>query len=153
MPSTYATLDFSILPYTDKTPPLPKPDPEFLAELGNEEMYAFLERVYLCLFDSPIKALFPTEIDVMREASEIAADYFIRACGATPGREQRRNTLHVAKKHPPFKITPETRLHWLACFKEGLQLIIDGKQSSPEHIQSFWNYINIFSILLINARR
>ncbi len=152
MPSPSSTLDFSILPYDRNTPPLPKPNPAFLAEIGEEGMYAFLERVYICLFDSPIKELFPREIDAMKEASEVSADFFIQVCGGDPYFSQHHTVLHDVKKHPPFLITPETRLDWLACFREGLQLIITEQQSSNENIQSFWNYLNVFSIWLINAR-
>ena len=152
MPSSSSTLDLSILPYDRNTPPLTKPNPDFLAEIGEEGMRAFLERVYLCLFESPIKELFPEEIDAMREAAEVSADFFIQVCGGDPYFSQHHNTLHETKKHPPFLITPEARLHWLACFKEGLRLIIEEKQSSDENIQSFWNYLNVFSIWLINTR-
>ena len=49
-----------------------------------------------------------------------------------------------------FAITPHARLHWLVTFEEALQPIIEQKLSSEENIQSFWNYLNIFSQWMIN---
>ncbi|HIE16283.1 MAG TPA: DUF2141 domain-containing protein, partial [Bacteroidales bacterium] len=37
-------------------------------------------------------------------------------------------------------------LHWLVTYKEALQPIIKKKLSTDENIQSFWNYLNVFSI-------
>ncbi|RLA63272.1 MAG: globin, partial [Epsilonproteobacteria bacterium] len=51
-----------------------------------------------------------------------------------------------------FSITPNARLHWLIIFEEALQPIIQESKSSDENIQSFWDYLNIFSLWMINAR-
>ena len=148
-----STLNFSILPYQEGvTPPVTKPNPAFLADIGEEGMRALLDRFYMGLFQSPIKALFPKEIDVMKDAGQISADFFIQICGGTPYFNQNRGAPQMGKRHAPFAITPDARLHWLVCFEEALQPIIDEKQSSEENIQSFWDYLNVFSIWMINAR-
>jgi len=136
-----STLNFSILPYQEGIkPPVTKPNPAFLTDIGEEGMRALLDRFYMDLFQSPIKELFPKEIDVMKDAGQIP--YF----------NQNRGTPQMGKRHAPFAITPDSRLHWLVCFEEALQPIIDDKQSSEENIQSFWDYLNVFSIWMINAR-
>ena len=148
-----SSLNFSILPYqVGVTPPVTKPNPAFLTDIGEEGMRALLDRFYMGLFESPIKELFPKEIDVMKNAGQISADFFIQICGGTPYFNQNRGAPQMGKRHAPFAITPDARLHWLVCFEEALQLIIDEKQSSEENIQSFWDYINVFSIWMINAR-
>jgi len=148
-----STLNFSILPYQEGvTPPVTKPNPGFLTDIGEEGMRALLDRFYMDLFQSPIKELFPKEIDVMKDAGQISADFFIQVCGGTPYFNQNRGAPQMGKRHAPFAITPDARLHWLVCFEEALQPIIDDKQSSEENIQSFWNYLNVFSIWMINAR-
>jgi len=148
-----STLNFSILPYQEGvTPPVTKPNPAFLTDIGEEGMRALLDRFYMDLFQSPIKELFPKEIDVMKDAGQISADFFIQICGGTPYFNQNRGAPQMGKRHAPFAITPDARLHWLVCFEEALQPIIDEKQSSEENIQSFWNYLNVFSIWMINAR-
>ncbi len=148
-----STLNFSILPYQEGvTPPVTKPNSEFLTDIGEEGMRALLDRFYMDLFQSPIKELFPKEIDTMKDAGQISADFFIQICGGTPYFNQNRGAPQMGKRHAPFAITPDARLHWLTCFEEALQPIIDDKQSSEENIQSFWNYLNVFSIWMINAR-
>jgi len=148
-----SALNFSILPYQEGyNPPVTKPNPAFLTEIGEEGMRALLDRFYMGLFESPIKELFPKEIDVMKNAGQTSADFFIQICGGTPYFNQNRGAPQMGRRHAPFAITPDARLHWLICFEEALQPIIDEKQSSEENIQSFWDYINVFSIWMINAR-
>ncbi len=148
-----SSLNFTILPYqVGVQPPVTKPNPEFLTDIGEEGMRALLDRFYMGLFESPIKALFPKEIDVMKNAGQTSADFFIQICGGTPYFNQNRGAPQMGRRHAPFAITPDARLHWLVCFEEALQPIIDEKQSSEENIQSFWDYINVFSIWMINAR-
>ncbi len=148
-----STLNFSILPYQEGvTPPVTKPSPGFLTDIGEEGMRALLDRFYMDLFQSPIKELFPKEIDTMKDAGQISADFFIQICGGTPYFNQNRGAPQMGKRHAPFAITPEARLHWLVCFEEALRPIVDDKQSSEENIQSFWDYLNVFSIWMINAR-
>lgn len=47
-----------------------------------------------------------------------------------------------------FTITAEGRLHLLICFKEALELF--EASVKEEDLQSFWNYLNVFSIMMIN---
>ena len=148
-----STLNLSILPYQeDVKPPVTKPNPAFLTDIGEEGMRELFNRFYMGLFESPIKDLFPKEIDVMKDAGQISADFFIQICGGTPYFNQNHGAPQMGKRHAPFAITPDARLHWLVCFKEALQLTIDEKQGNEENIQSFWNYLNVFSIWMINAR-
>ncbi len=146
-------LNFTILPYKEGiTPAVTKPNPEFLTDIGEDGMRELLNRFYMCLFESPIKALFPQEIEVMKDAGQTSADFFIQICGGTPYFNQNHGAPQMGRRHAPFAITPDTRLHWIICFEEALQPIIESKQSRDENIQSFWNYINVFSIWMINAR-
>ena len=51
------------------------------------------------------------------------------------------------KRHLPFKITPEAREVWLDCYRQAIR-----KQNMPDDIAlSFWNYINDFSMWMINT--
>jgi hemoglobin len=56
----------------------------------------------------------------------------------------------MRQRHAPFTITAESRLHWLICFEEALQPLESSVKE--EDLQSFWNYINIFSIMMINTQ-
>ena len=148
-----SSLDFSILPYTEGiNPPVTKPNPAFLTDIGEEGMRALLDRFYMGLFESPIKEIFPNSKELMKEAGQTSADFFIQICGGTPYFNQNKGAPQMRKRHAPFAITPHARLHWLVTYEEALQPIIKDKLSTEENIQSFWNYLNVFSIWMINSR-
>ncbi|MCW8821460.1 MAG: globin, partial [Sulfurovum sp.] len=147
-----SSLDFSILPYHEGVnPPVTKPHPAFLTDIGEEGMRDLLDRFYMGLFESPIRELFPKDKEVMKNAGQISADFFIQICGGTPYFNQNRGAPQMRGRHAPFPITPNARLHWLVTFEAALQPIIQQKLSSEENIQSFWNYLNVFSLWMINT--
>jgi len=148
-----STLDFSILPYHEGiTPPVTKPNPSFLTDIGEQGMRDLLDRFYMGLFDSPIKDIFALDKEGMKIAAQHSADFFIQICGGPAYFNQNRGAPQMRGRHAPFHITPHARLHWLVTFEEALQPIIEQELTSIENIQSFWNYLNTFSQWMINAR-
>ncbi len=146
-----SSLNFNILPYVEGVkPPVIKPNPAFLSEIGEEGMRDLFRRFYSALYQSPIKALFPQTEEEMMVASQHSADFFIQICGGTPYFNKNRGAPQMGRRHAPFAITPEARLHWLVLFEDSLQPLV-GK-ISDENMQSFWDYINVFSIWMINTR-
>jgi len=147
-----STLDFSILPFTQGVnPPVTKPNPAFLADITEQGMRDLLDRFYMGLYESPIKDIFPKDKEAMKIAGQHSADFFIQICGGRAYFNQNRGAPQMRGRHAPFRITPNARLHWLVTFEEALQPIIDDKLSSEDNIQSFWNYINVFSQWMINS--
>ena len=148
-----SSLDFSILPYTEGVnPPVTKPNPAFLQDITEQGMRDLLERFYLGLYESPIKDIFPESKEEMLIAAGHSADFFIQICGGPAYFNQNRGAPQMRGRHAPFRITPHARLHWLTTYEEALQPIIKDKLSSEENIQSFWNYLNVFSQWMINSR-
>jgi hemoglobin len=148
----FSKLDFSIQPYVEGVnPPVTKPNPQFLQDIGEEGMRELLRRFYTKLYESPIKHLFPQDFDEMMTASQHSADFFIQICGGPQYFNQNRGAPQMRKRHAPFAITPTARLHWLTLFEEALQPIIEEKRSSDANIQSFWNYLNVFSQWMVNS--
>ena len=148
-----STLNFSILPYTEGVnPPVTKPNPAFLTDITEQGMRDLLDRFYMGLFESPIKDIFPKERDAMRVAAQHSADFFIQICGGPAYFNQNRGAPQMRGRHAPFRITPNARLHWLVTFEEALQPIIKNRLSSEENIQSFWNYLNVFSQWMVNSK-
>ncbi len=142
-------MNYSITPFQEGIiPPVTKPDPQFLQEIGENGMRQLLERFYLCLFESPISRLFPSNRDEMKKAGQTSADFFIQICGGPDYFNQNRGAPQMRGRHAPFKITPEARLHWLVCFENALKPV----ECNEANKQSFWNYIDIFSIWMINSR-
>lgn len=144
-------MDYSILAHNANfIPPVQKPNPEFLAEIGEQGVRDLLNRLYLGLDVSPIRNIFPpVDTEGMLEAAQVSADFFIQICGGPQYFNQKHGMPQMRGRHAPFTITAEARLHWLICFEEALKPL-EGK-ISDENLQSFWNYINVFSIMMINT--
>ena len=145
-------MNYSIMAHNANfIPPVQKPNPNFLQEVGEEGIRDLLTRLYTCLDKSPIRPIFPAkDTQEMMEAAQISADFFIQICGGPQYFNQNRGMPQMRGRHAPFAITAEARLHWLSCFEEALQPL-EG-DVSDENLQSFWNYINVFSIMMINTQ-
>jgi hemoglobin len=143
-------MNYTILPYNaNYIPPVQKPNRGFLDEVGEEGIRQLLDRLYMQLDVSPIRSIFPPlDTEGMRDAGQVSADFFIQICGGPSYFNQKHGAPQMRGRHAPFAITPEARLHWLICFESALKPLEDSV--SKENLQSFWNYINIFSIMMIN---
>jgi len=132
-------------------PPVQKPLPSFYTEVGEQGIRDLLDRLYLELDESPIRNIFPVkDRDGMRKAGQVSADFFIQICGGPDYFNQNRGMPQMRGRHAPFTITPEGRLHWLTCFETAMKPL--EEKISKESLQSFWNYINVFSIMMINTQ-
>ena len=145
-------MNYSIMAHNANfIPPVQKPNAGFLPEIGEQGIRDLLTRLYTCLDKSPIRNIFPPDdTQGMMEASQVSADFFIQICGGPQYFNQNRGMPQMRGRHAPFAITAEARLHWLSCFEEALKPL-EGKVSE-ENLQSFWNYINVFSIMMINTQ-
>ena len=153
MNNNTSSLDLSITPYQEGVnPPVTKPNPALLEDIGEEGMRELFKRAYLGLFNSPIKHIFPKTQEKILEAGDISADFFIQICGGESYFNQKRGAPRMVGRHAFFTITPSGRVHWLKVFQEALQPLIESKVTSDENIQSFWNYIDIFSMWMINTK-
>lgn len=153
MTFTSSSIDFSILPFQEGvTPSVSTPNPAFLNDIGEQAMRDLLDRFYVLLHESAIKDIFPESKEAMKIAGQYSADFFIQICAGPAYFNKSRGMPKMRQRHAPFRITPQARLHWLVTFEEALQPIIQEKLSSQENIQSFWNYLNIFSQWMINTR-
>jgi len=74
-----SSLDFSVLPFVEGVnPPVTKPNPAFLADIGEEGMRELFTRFYTLLFDSPIQNIFPQTKEEMMIASQHSADFLYK---------------------------------------------------------------------------
>ena len=144
-------VSFHITPFDGTNPPVTKPDPKLYQDIGDEGFYTLLKNFYTKLYHSPIAHLFPQDFDEMMQASRNSADFFIQISGGPKYFNKRRGAPQMRKRHAPFAITPEARLHWLTLFEEAIkeELITKSLSDAPT-IQSFWNYLDIFSLWMIN---
>jgi hemoglobin len=140
-------MNFTINQYEfGQRPPVTLPSPEFLKLLKEEGIRKLVSDHYDLLAQSEIKHLFPRIEEQLEKAKQRSSDFFIQICGGHPYFNENRGKPMLAARHAPFSITPEARIVWLKCYQEAL-----SKLNIPEEVlQSFWNYINVFSFWMVN---
>lgn len=128
-------------------PKVELPNREILIQLGEENMRKMISDHYDLLVISEIKDLFPPTQEGVEMAKKHAADFFIQICGGPRYFDESRGAPMMAARHSPFKITEKGRIIWLETFAKA----IENTNLSEELKKSFWNYIDIFSIWMINT--
>lgn len=141
-------MKFEIDNYTaGQRPEVKLPSQEIYRILGEEGMRELVSDHYDLLAKSAVKDLFPEDSAGFEKAKKNASDFFIQICGGPMYFNRNRGRPMMYKRHLPHKITPEARRVWLECFREALQ-----KQNLPEDVAgSFWNYLNVFSMWMVNS--
>ncbi|MGM0519967.1 MAG: globin [Campylobacterota bacterium] len=130
-------------------PSVEKPSPKVLEYLGEDGMRKLISDHYDLLKESEIKGMFPPTKEGFEKAKEHSADFFIQICQGPQYFNQKRGKPMMAARHAPFEITPEARRVWLESFA-----IVLKSSDMPEDLkQSFWNYLDIFSIWMMNTNK
>lgn len=123
------------------------PDRGFYLALGEKGISKMVSRHYDLLRTSSIKSLFPKEDAEFELAKIRSSDFIIQICGGPDYFNQHRGKPKLINRHSHFSINSEGRLEWLNCYKQAL-LELD----IPENlILSFWDYVNVFSIWMVNT--
>ncbi len=123
------------------------PNPKIYEYLGEEGMRKMVSDHYDIMAKSSIKGLFPPTKELLEKAKEHSANFLIQISGGPRFYEVTRGKPMMAGRHSPFKITQEARKVWLESYIEVLQ----NMDMSDELKQSYWNYIDIFSIWMMNT--
>lgn len=132
-------------------PPVTKPLPGFLAQLGEARFRKLVNDHYELLRNSDIAHLFPIHDEHEFEAAKKhASDFMIQICGGPAYFNQSRGEPRMVGRHAPFKIDENARLRWLGFYAQLLPEL-ENEGVSTENIQSFWNYLDIFSIWMVNT--
>jgi len=128
-------------------PPVQIPNPAVLEYLGEEGMRQLISDHYDLLRQSDISDLFPPSDEGFALAKKHSADFFIQICGGPRYFDQSRGKPMMAARHSPFAITPHARKIWLESY-----IIVLSKSDMPDDLkESFWNYLDIFSIWMMNT--
>ena len=128
-------------------PKVDLPKHSILESLGEEGMRKMISDHYDYLIQSDIKDLFPPSPKGIEMAKKHAADFFIQICGGPRYFDESRGAPMMAARHSPFKITQSARVIWLETFDKALE----NTNLNEELKTSFWNYIDVFSIWMINT--
>ena len=128
-------------------PHVERPSVEVYRILGEEGIRSLVNDHYELLKMSAVKDLFPQNEQGLEKAKKHAADFFVQICGGPMYFNKNRGRPMMYKRHLPHKITPEARKVWLECYREVLL-----KRDLPEEVMlSFWRYLDIFSIWMVNS--
>lgn len=130
-------------------PGVQTPDPRIYQHLGEEGMRKMVSDHYDIMVKSPIKDLFPPTKEGLEVAKTHSANFLIQISGGPRFYEVTRGAPMMAARHNPFKITQEARKIWLESYIEVLKEL----DMSDELKQSYWNYIDIFSIWMMNTKK
>jgi hemoglobin len=128
-------------------PKVQTPDPRIYEYLGEAGMRKMVSDHYDIMAKSSIKGLFPPTPDLLEKAKTHSANFLIQICGGPRFYEVTRGAPMMAARHSPFKITQEARQVWLESYIEVLQKL----DMCDELKQSYWNYLDIFSIWMMNT--
>lgn len=123
------------------------PDPRVYEHLGEEGMRKMISDHYDILVTSSIKDLFPSTPELLEKAKTHSANFLIQISGGPKFYEVTRGAPMMVGRHAPFKITQKARKVWLESYIEVLKKL----DMSDELKQSYWNYLNIFSIWMMNT--
>jgi hemoglobin len=132
-------------------PPVTKPHPGFYLQVGEARFRQLVDDHYEMIRDSDIAFLFPVnDEEDFAEAKKHAADFFIQICGGPDYFAQSRGAPQMVGRHAPFRIDEPARRRWLEFYAVLLPKLVD-EGIDPDYIQSFWDYIDVFSIWMINT--
>lgn len=123
------------------------PGPALLDHLQEEGLRQLTSDHYDELLKSSIRHMFPSDEQGLALAKKHAADFFIQLCGGPDYFKQNRGQPMMVKRHAPFKITPSARIIWLECYRS----VLTELDAPEDVVQSFWDYLNIFSAWMINT--
>ncbi|MFT7860838.1 MAG: globin [Sulfurimonas sp.] len=133
-------------------PPVAKPHPGFLDEVGEERFKKLVYDHYEAIKTSDIAFLFPIFDDEdFEDAKEHAFSFLIEISGGPDYFTQTRGEHQMVGRHAPFRIDEHARVSWLSLYIPLLEELVD-EGITPEYIESFWNYLDIFSMWLVNTK-
>lgn len=133
-------------------PPVTKPHPGFLDQVGEERFKKLVYDHYVFIETSDISFLFPVhDEDDFEEAKKHAFDFLIQECGGPDYFKQNRGDSQMVGRHAPFRIDEEGRKTWLGLYIPLLEALVE-EGVSEEYIESFWEYLDIFSMWLVNTK-
>ena len=132
-------------------PPVTKPHPGFLHEVGVERFEKLVYDHYELIEKSEIAFLFPVlDEEDFAEAKRHAFTFLLEISGGEALFTKERGEHQMVGRHAPFRIDEEGRKVWLQLYADLLEPLAD-EGISEEYIQSFWDYLDIFSMWLVNT--
>jgi len=133
-------------------PPATKPHPGFLHEVGVERFHKLVYDHYELIRESEIAFLFPVFDDEdFEEAKHHIYIFLLEVSGGEALFMEERGEHQMVGRHAPFRIDENSRRVWLELYAGLLEALVD-EGVREEYIQSFWDYLDIFSMWVVNTK-
>ncbi len=133
-------------------PEVTLPNKEFLEQLTKEGFMEMVNHFYDLVPNSDIAHYFPDDEEELALIKIKNGSYFMMMCGS--GDEsyisKHGGDFDQVKTHEMFSIPDKARIEWLGCWQEVLKPIEKSGKVAPEHIQSYWNWLEVFSKHIVN---
>lgn len=139
--------------YTDavmgERPEVTNPNKEFLGQLTPAGFTQMIDTFYTIVLDSDIAYYFPDDEEEIEFIKKRNGSYFMMMCGGDERYISKYGgDFDQIKTHEMFSIPNKARIIWLGCWEETLRTIED--KVDHEHIQSYWNWLEVFSKHIVN---
>ncbi len=130
--------------------PLPPVAPRpigLLEAIGEATIIELVYRHHTLLKQSLIAHLYPDDEDTFAEGVYKAAHFVIEVLGQDKIYTRLYGSPSMCKTHSPFTIDAKMREIWLTLYA---QAIFEAPNFPQEHLEAFWNWIETFSLRMIN---
>ena len=125
------------------------PNKEFLEQLTPKGFMDMIYEFYPIVLDSEISHFFPDDEDEIELIKQRNGSYFMMMCGGDDRYIHKfGGDFDQIKTHSMFSIPDKARLEWLGCWEKTLKTLED--RIDHKHIQSYWNWLEVFSKHIIN---
>lgn len=128
-----------------------KPSPEFFQQVGEKRFRKLVNDHYELIRQTPIAFMFPIDYEEdFEKVKKHAADFLIQISGGPDYYAKTRGDPRMLARHARFRIDEKGRRIWLECYAALLPKL-ESEGVSTENIESFWNYLDTFSKVLVNT--
>ena len=117
---------------------------DFLKEEGIRKLVG---AHYDLLKTSRVAHLFPPEEVMFEAVKRNSADFFVQIMGGKQYYNENRGAPMLVRRHQPFHIDADARKVWLGFYRQ----LLPELGLPDELLKSFWNYLDQFSIWMINT--
>jgi len=130
-------------------PPQSGPDRDIYALMGEENIFKMLSDFYAELGKSPIRGLFPPDLE---EASRKSAKFFVQVLGGPPLYVIDHGPPRMRARHLTFDIDEKARQIWLDCFSRTLENAETKYRFPAQHLSGFKDFLRDFSAWMVNKK-
>lgn len=115
---------------------------------GEEKLRQLVERHHALLAAGPIAEMFPADAALFSALVAKVADFVVETCGGGASYSTEHGNTCMRTRHFPFTIDESAREAWL----EALFRAMDDVAFPAEAREEYWNWLEAFSVRMINRR-